>query len=218
MWLGSACCWSGLLLFAEKIDNVGPLGMGNARDSSHYSRFGHAARIVQLETAKIDASRSQLCYRTRRSSRFLLALILLTVARPTQPTCIKKSMVLSRQARGIVMLKPFGARAEARTATIETGSLARPTNLNQASEKLGALERSDDRTLTELAVAERRVSEINACVDRQRQLIKQLAGAGKDITSAQIMLDSLIVSLFLAAEDRHRLRAMLNTKEDKGQA
>lgn len=114
------------------------------------------------------------------------------------------------------MLKPLGARADARTVTIETGSVARPTSLNQASEKLGEVERSDDRTLTELAVAEHRVSEINASVDRQRQLIKQLTGAGKDITSAQIMLDSLIVSLFLAAEDRHRLRAILNTKEDRG--
>jgi hypothetical protein len=121
------------------------------------------------------------------------------------------------QARGIVMLKPFGARTEASTATIETGSLARPTNLNQVPEKLGALERSDDRVLTDLAVAERRVLEINACVDSQRQLIKRLVDAGKDSTSAQIMLDSLIVSLFLAAEDRHRLRAILNAEEDKGQ-
>ena len=114
------------------------------------------------------------------------------------------------------MLKSFGVRGQTKTPTIETRSLAGPVNLDQASERLGALDRSDGRTLTELAVAERRVSEINACVDRQRQLIKQLAAAGNDITSAQIMLDSLIVSLFLAAEDRHRLRARLNTKDDKG--
>ena len=67
---------------------------------------------------------------------------------------------------------------------------------------------SDNRALTDLA-AERRVSEINGRVDRQRQLVEQLAAEGHDITSAKIVLDSLIISLFLAAEDRHRLRAMI---------
>ena len=67
---------------------------------------------------------------------------------------------------------------------------------------------SDNRASTELAVAELQVPEINACVDRQRQLIEQLAAEGHDITSAQIVLDSLLISLFLAAEDRHRLRAV----------
>ena len=87
-----------------------------------------------------------------------------------------------------------------------------PPVSSQASEKRGELE--SYAILTELAVAERRVPEINARVDRQRQLIEQLAREGNDITSAEIMLDSLLLSLFLAAEERHRLRAMLNTRAD----
>lgn len=65
--------------------------------------------------------------------------------------------------------------------------------------------------LAELALADHRVPEINANVELQRRVIKQLAEAGKDTTSAEIMLDSLLVSLFLAAEHRHRLRALLQT-------
>ena len=94
-------------------------------------------------------------------------------------------------------------------------SVARRSRLDQTSEEISGPPRAEQRALAELAVAERRVPEINACVDCQRRLIKQLASAGKDVTSAQITLDSLLVSLFLAAEDRHRLRAMLNAKEDK---
>ena len=50
---------------------------------------------------------------------------------------------------------------------------------------------SDNRALTELAVAKRQVLEINPCVDCQRQLIEQLASEGHDIASAKIVLDSL---------------------------
>ena len=114
------------------------------------------------------------------------------------------------------MLESVTDRAEARTATTKTTSVASPASLSQASEKRGELE--SDAILTELAVAERRVPEINARVDRQRQLIEQLAREGNDITSAEIVLDSLLLSLFLAAEERHRLRAMLNTKADEGRA
>ena len=120
------------------------------------------------------------------------------------------------------MLDSINDRAEGKTATTKTATFARLASVSQASEKRGELEgytvftQSDNWLLTELAIAERRVLEINTRVGRQRQIIKQLAGAGKDITSAEIMLDSLLVSLFLAAEDRHRLRAMLNTTAGKG--
>ena len=117
------------------------------------------------------------------------------------------------------MLKLLGDQDEAKTATTKTAVvLSSPTSLSQNSETRGELENraiftnSDDRTLAELTMAERRVADINACIDRQRQLVKKLAGSGKDITSAEIMLDSLLLSLFLAAEDRHRLRTILNTK------
>ena len=107
------------------------------------------------------------------------------------------------------MLELVTDRDEAKTATTKPTSVASPASPSQASEKRGELETY--AILAELAVAERRVPEINACVDRQRQLIERLAREENDITSAEIMLDSLLLSLFLAAEERHRLRAMLNT-------
>ena len=110
------------------------------------------------------------------------------------------------------MLGLMTDRAEVRAATIKSTSVASVPSLSQASEKRGDLE--NDAILTELAAAERQVSEIDECVDRQRQLIEQLGCRGDDITSAEIMLDSLLLSLFLAAEERHRLRAMLNAKAD----
>jgi hypothetical protein len=123
--------------------------------------------------------------------------------------------MLCQAGEGVAMLRSFGNRTDARPATTGADSVTRRSRIDQTSDELSELEASEQRALSELAVAERRVPEINTCVDRQRQLIKQLASAGKDVTSAQIMLDSLVVSLFLAAEDRHRLRAILNTKEDK---
>ena len=89
---------------------------------------------------------------------------------------------------------------------------ASPASLSHVSEKRGGLESC--AILTELAVAERRVAEINALVDRHRQLFERSAREGSDITSAEIMLDSLLLSLFLAAEERHRLRATLNATSD----
>jgi hypothetical protein len=66
--------------------------------------------------------------------------------------------------------------------------------------------------LAELAEAEYRVPEINAQIDAQRRLIEALAFEGHDITSAQLVLDSLLMSLFLCIEERQRLRLILNTK------
>jgi hypothetical protein len=72
--------------------------------------------------------------------------------------------------------------------------------------------------MTELEDAERRVSEMNACIDRQRQHLEELAAEGHDITSAQIILDSLLISLYLSVESRHRLRAMLDRRKSKNSA
>ena len=126
----------------------------------------------------------------------------------------RKNLWFGEAGEGVAMLKSFGNHAKARTATIDIASVAKPGSTTQTSGNLGELERSNNSALIEVAVAEaeRRVPELNDCVNRQRQLVKQLASAGKDVTSAQIMLDSLIVSLFLAAEERHRLRVMLNTR------
>jgi hypothetical protein len=66
--------------------------------------------------------------------------------------------------------------------------------------------------MIELLEAERGVAECNALIERQRQLIERLAYEGHDITSAQIVFDSLCVSLALHVQDRHRLCAMLNVK------
>ena len=66
--------------------------------------------------------------------------------------------------------------------------------------------------MVELLEAERRIVESNALIEYQRQLIEELAYEGHDITSAHIVFDSLLVSLSLHLQDRHRLRAMLNVK------
>jgi hypothetical protein len=66
--------------------------------------------------------------------------------------------------------------------------------------------------MSELLEAERRVAEIHALIERQRQLIEELGYEGHDITSAQIVFDSLLVSLSLHLQDRYRLRATLNGK------
>ena len=62
----------------------------------------------------------------------------------------------------------------------------------------------------QLAEAERRVPEVNALIDRQRQLIEDMELHGTDLTSAKIVLESLLLSLSLYVRDRHQLRAILN--------
>ena len=61
--------------------------------------------------------------------------------------------------------------------------------------------------LGKLVQAEYLVPEINACIDEQRQVVENLATQGHDITSAKIVLDSLLMSLFLCVQERQRLRA-----------
>ena len=67
--------------------------------------------------------------------------------------------------------------------------------------------------MIELLEAERRVAKTNAHIERQRQLIEELGYQGYDITSAQIVFDSLCVSLSLHLQERHRLRAMLKVRQ-----
>ena len=64
----------------------------------------------------------------------------------------------------------------------------------------------------ELLEAERGVAEINELIERQRLLIEQLGYEGYDTTSARIVFDSLRVSLAFYLQERHRLRAVLNSK------
>ena len=61
--------------------------------------------------------------------------------------------------------------------------------------------------LGKLVQAEYLVPEINACIDEQRQVVENLATQGHDITSAKIVLDSLLMSLFLCVQERQRLQA-----------
>ena len=55
---------------------------------------------------------------------------------------------------------------------------------------------TDSSLVAELAKADGQVREMVASVDRQRQLIWDLAEAGSDVSSAQIVLDSLLISIF----------------------
>ncbi len=64
----------------------------------------------------------------------------------------------------------------------------------------------------ELLEAEWGVAKTNELVERQRLLIEQLGYEGYDTTSARIVFDSLLVSLALYLQERHRLRAVLNSK------
>ena len=66
--------------------------------------------------------------------------------------------------------------------------------------------------MVELLEAERRVAECNARIERQRRIIEESVEQAHDVTSAQIVFDSLCVSLSLYLRDRHRLREL---KEDK---
>jgi len=64
----------------------------------------------------------------------------------------------------------------------------------------------------ELLEAEWRVAETNERIECQRLLIEQLGYEGYGTTSARIVFDSLLVSLALYLQERHRVRAVLNSK------
>ena len=71
--------------------------------------------------------------------------------------------------------------------------------------------------LNKLAEAEYRVPEINARVDEQRQIIESLSVDGQDLTSAKIVLDSLLRSFFLCVQERQRLR-VADSKDEGAKA
>jgi len=54
--------------------------------------------------------------------------------------------------------------------------------------------------------AEEKVAELGDLIESQQQLVKQLADAGRDTTSAQIVLDSLRTSMSLAIQNWHLAR------------
>jgi hypothetical protein len=69
--------------------------------------------------------------------------------------------------------------------------------------------------MTKLAENVHQVRDLHARIDHQRQVIEELAGEGHDTTTARNILDSLLISLFLYVEDRHRLSVMLNGQSIK---
>jgi len=77
---------------------------------------------------------------------------------------------------------------------------------------------TDSSLVAELAKADGQVREMVACVDRQRQLIWDLAEAGSDVSSAQIVLDSLLISVFLWVKERQRLHSLLHARIIKATA
>ena len=66
--------------------------------------------------------------------------------------------------------------------------------------------------MIELLETEQRVAESNARIERQRRLIEELGFKGRDFTSEQIVFDSLLVSLSLHLQERHRLRSKWRAK------
>jgi hypothetical protein len=72
--------------------------------------------------------------------------------------------------------------------------------------------------MIELLETERRVAESNALIERQRRLIEQLGHNGRDFTSEQIVFDSLLVSLSLYLQERHRLRSIERAKTSEANA
>ena len=77
---------------------------------------------------------------------------------------------------------------------------------------------TDSSLAAKLAEADGQMRELNACVGRQWQLITNLADAGSDIASAQIVLDSLLISIFLWVKERQRLHSLLHARIIKATA
>ena len=77
---------------------------------------------------------------------------------------------------------------------------------------------TDSSLVAELAKADGQVREMVASVDCQRQLIWDLAEAGSDVSSAQIVLDSLLISVFLWVKERQRLHSLLHARIIKATA
>ena len=70
----------------------------------------------------------------------------------------------------------------------------------------------EDHPVAQLVHVEWVVREINELIDRQRKLIEKLQASKSDLTSAKIVLDSLIVTLTLHLQERNQLRAIFNAE------
>jgi hypothetical protein len=68
---------------------------------------------------------------------------------------------------------------------------------------------SDDWSIIELVEAKRRIQELNALIECQRQIVEESEQRGYDATSAKIVLESLYVSLSLYVQALDRLQIML---------
>jgi len=73
----------------------------------------------------------------------------------------------------------------------------------------GAMLSAQISSVAELAGAERRVKEVSALIECERQVIEESEQRGYDATSAKILFESLLVSLSLYVQARDRLRDML---------
>lgn len=72
------------------------------------------------------------------------------------------------------------------------------------------MHRSD---FSHLNLADRGISGIISLLDQQHLLIEKLYELGEDATSAKIVFDSLMLSLSLYVQQRHRLRAENEAQE-----
>jgi len=70
----------------------------------------------------------------------------------------------------------------------------------------------EDHPVAQLVHVEWGVREIDELIDRQRKLIEKLQESRSDLTSAKIVLDSLMVTLTLHLQKRDQLGAMFNAE------
>jgi len=100
-----------------------------------------------------------------------------------------------------------------RGALLEVSTEIQPRIMNMQSFDARDVRNNSVRTalanLAAVADVEWRVLEINKQIERQRQRVEELAFLGHDIASAAGALENLHVSLLLAVQDRHRVRAAL---------
>ena len=70
----------------------------------------------------------------------------------------------------------------------------------------------EDHPVAQLVHVEWGVREISELIDRQRKLIEKLQESRSDLTSANIVLDSLLVTLTLHLQKRDQLLPMFNAE------
>jgi hypothetical protein len=66
--------------------------------------------------------------------------------------------------------------------------------------------------MTELMKVEQCIAETNSRIECQRRLIETLGYEGHDVSSAQIVFDSLCITLSLHLQHRYRLHRSMHTK------